>query len=167
MKQANRIIFYFIALLLLSCSDKSKDAINYNEKIVLSYQKVTDIEEKLIFYLLADDTLNFDKDYDRFINQIDSSEKEIKLIGAFEGYSDFYVAALNMINVYRKVASIKILDLMVLKREKVNPNKTDSLNKANDFGENLKSYNSIIENEFLKFDTAQQKFASKFGFKLL
>ena len=167
MFKVNKILFCFFVLLIISCSDNSKDAIKYNEKVVLSYQKVADIEEKLIFYLLADDTVHFNVEYDKFVKQIDLSEKEIKQIGAFNKYPDFYEAALDMINFYKEVSSKKIIELMLLKREKANLKESDSLNKVNDFGESLKSYNSIMEIEFLKFDTAQKKFANKFSFKLM
>ena len=151
----------------MSCSDNIEKALEYNEKIVLSYAKVADIEEKLMIYILSDDTAHIKIEYEKFVNQIDSSEKEIKVLGSFKDYPDFSVAALGMMSVYKKVALKEILDLMAYKKGMTYLEGSDSIKSEKALEGKLKGLDSLVESEFIKFETAQQKFAAKYSFKLM
>jgi len=162
MDKIKAYLFFCFVFLFLSCSDNVKEAIEYNKRIVLSYQKVADIKDKLMFYILVKDTTHFDLEYKEFVNQINLSEKEIGEIGSFENYPDFNNAALSMMSVYKDVAKKEILDLRFLVKKKLQLNKQDS-SSENVFGEKLHKLNSVLDSEFNKFETAQQKFAAKFN----
>ena len=166
MTNSKFLIFFISVFILLSCSDNTEQAIKYNKKIVLSYQKVAEIKEKLIFYILSNDSIHFKQENKQFIEQIGLSEKEIKDIGSFHNYSDYNTAALEMMKTYRSVANKEIKELMSIIKGKSQIKDSDTLNTNNIFEKKLDEINKLIEKEFIKFEQAQEKFAVKFNIKM-
>jgi len=163
-----RISIYIASLIffLVSCTNTGDNAVSYNEKIVLSYEKVASLEDRLMFYILKNDSVNFDTCYIDFLNQIEVSKTEIKNLGAYNEYSEFQEAALQMLEMYKNKAADRLVELMNFMKGGKEEGMGSGIN--GDFFElKLFELDSIIEEEFERFENQQKKFAEMFGFVLM
>lgn len=165
MKQLCVIAVLFSVMFFSSCSTHIDEAISYNEAVVLCYNKVADIEERLIYYLLTSDTTNFKIQFENFRTQLDSSEEEMKVLGEFRGDSVFYKEGLAMIKTFKEVSLKELPELMTLISQSDTLGK-DTLTQDTLFESRLNAYDSRIGAAFDKFVEAQQKFAAQYSFKL-
>ncbi len=162
---------YFGALLIIfislniSCSSSIDEALSYNEDIVLCYKKVADIEERLIYYLLTSDTINFNVQFENFKKQLDASEEEMKSIGGFNGDDTFQKEGVAMMNAYRETTLKELPELLVLLANSDTLG-ADSVNHDALFEKRLNNYDKIIGRAFDKFFEAQQKFAARYSIKI-
>ncbi len=150
---------------LSSCSGRIDRAIAYNEVMVDAYSQVSEKEEALLHAILTYDTLRMDAEYHAFVVQINHSRNRIKNIGAFEdGYDDFFNAAINIIDTYERVAQkeiVEIIDFMPVYY--ADPENEDLLEVLDNM---LLKMDEVLDEAFIGFDLAQQKFAARYSFAL-
>lgn len=159
------MIIVVVSLLMWGCSGSIEEALSYNETLVMQYNRVATIEERLIFLVLTEDTAYFDKELKKYITQIQTSDSVIRVLGAYRDYPDFQLAALRMLEVYKSTTP-QMEELMAMVRNKSLIELTDSIPFDTLLSHKLFFMDSIIEAEFDTFYMAQEKFAAKFSFRL-
>jgi len=152
-------IFFFF-----SCSDSIDKAIGYNEVIVDAYRGIAEKETNLLLTILSNDTENLIADYTAFTEQIQTSKSIIEELGPYNNYDGFYNAAIGMFEVYERVAQNEIIDIIDFMEIYFADPDNEELN--NELDMKLLKMDDVIEQEFVKFETAQEKFAAKFNFAL-
>jgi len=164
-----RFLFFIIPVIFISasCSNNVENAVDYNEVIVLSYEKVADMEDNLMFHILMSDSIKFDSSYTEFLNQIESSKEEIESLGSFNTYSEFQEAALSMLDMYKDKAAQRLVELMNFMKGGSTEDVMDSTAYDVYFEDKMFELDSIIEDAFKRFENEQKKFAAKFGFSLM
>jgi len=151
--------------LLAKCSYSIDRALSYNEAIVDAYQRLAEREVMLLYTILNNDTLSYEMNYQLFIRQIEESKKAIEALGPFdENYDDFYLSALRVFDVYEYIAYNDIPKIMAFMSVYYEDPDDDILNEELD--NMLIQMDETIDIEFIKFETAQQKFAAKYSFEL-
>ncbi|MDD3875905.1 MAG: hypothetical protein PHT69_04750 [Bacteroidales bacterium] len=158
------LIIIILLSILSSCSDSIEKAITYNEVIVEAYSAISLKEKDLLNSILNNDTAKIDSDYNIFIGQINESKKNVENLGAFNGYSDFYDATINIFNLYERIAKDEIVELINFMPFYFANSESADLNSELD--QKLLNIDNSIDEEFNKFALAQEKFAAKYSFVL-
>lgn len=165
MKKLCVIAVLFAVMFFSSCSTHIDEAISYNEAVVLCYNKVADVEERLIYYLLTSDTLKFNEQLANFKKQLDLSSEELRGLGAFQGDDGFQKEGIAMLDAFKEITLKELPGLMTIIL-KTDTTGTDTLHTDTLFESGLNEYESKIGEAFDKFVEAQQRFAAKYSFKL-
>ena len=169
MKQTTLLFTAVIALFMLSASTGCKpprftDPVAYNDSIIDRIDKNTDVLSALDDDLSYDDGSKINDSYKAAIDTVNKVLNYIKSMGEFKGYDDFRKAAETFVqnDLNRLNGGYKELVDEVVKYGADWPD--DAIDPFND---KLKKIDDAGIADMDAFNTAQDKFATKFNFSVM
>lgn len=157
-KHLKQFLFVLFLGLLLSCSDKAKEAVEFNDKITDLQRTIDNKEQALLNALYEKNDSAINVVYSDYIETVDSSVSSLHKMEDFD--ENYKQSMLDLFKVYKSVGENEYRELIKLIR---NDTITNTDNSAQD---TLNKINEKLNKEFEKVKAEQKKFAHKYNIEV-
>ncbi len=162
-------VLYFIGIAamsaLLACGPTSDDAVNLNNRIVKTQQRIHELEDTFAMTLIGVTNIKeIETSHKAYIDSLQKFKKEYEDMSAFDKKDIFRTALLDYINVYTDVAQKEYKDLIKIVAIPVGDRKDSDYTRWEEITKQIDEKEAKANDAFLD---AQKAFADDYGFKLV